>query len=149
MSLAVAVATDGVRIPLGRERAAEIARTVLRAEKVRDAMLSIAFVGPTAIAELNFEHLGHAEPTDVLSFGFAPTVGGEGVVGDIYICPAVARANARERGASFTEELARLVVHGTLHVLGHDHPEDDTRTASAMWKRQERLLARALAGRAR
>jgi probable rRNA maturation factor len=43
------------------------------------------------------------------------------------------------------EELARLVVHGTLHVLGYVHPEGGTRTESAMWKRQERLLARALA----
>jgi probable rRNA maturation factor len=64
------------------------------------------------------------------------------VVGDVYIAPDVARASARENGISVREELARLVVHGTLHVLGYDHPEDDTRTRSAMWKRQERLVAR-------
>jgi probable rRNA maturation factor len=43
------------------------------------------------------------------------------------------------------EELLRLVVHGVLHVVGHDHPEDDSRYQSRMWKRQEQLL-RALAG---
>jgi probable rRNA maturation factor len=43
------------------------------------------------------------------------------------------------------EELARLVVHGTLHVLGYEHPEVDARTKSPMWKRQERVLARVLA----
>ena len=46
------------------------------------------------------------------------------------------------------EELARLVVHGTLHVLGHDHPEDDSRLRSPMWRRQERLLRRVLGARA-
>jgi probable rRNA maturation factor len=40
------------------------------------------------------------------------------------------------------EELARLVVHGTLHVLGYDHPVDHTRGDSPMWRRQETLLAR-------
>ena len=146
MSLAVAVAADGVRIPLTRERVADVARLVLRAEKVRDAMLSIAFVTPRAIAALNFEHLGHAAPTDVISFAFAPTAGVQGTVGDVYICPEVAAENARERGAALREELTRLVVHGTLHVLGHDHPEDEDRTDSDMWRRQERLVARALAG---
>jgi probable rRNA maturation factor len=45
------------------------------------------------------------------------------------------------------EEIARLVVHGTLHVLGYDHPEDESRTASPMWRRQERLLAAAMSNR--
>jgi len=145
MSLAVAVATDGVRIPLTRERVADVARLVLRAEKVRDAMVSIAFVTPRAISALNFEHLGHAAPTDVISFAFAPAAGAEGTVGDVYICPEVAAENARESGASLREELTRLVVHGTLHVLGYEHPEEGDRTASDMWRRQERLVARAVA----
>jgi probable rRNA maturation factor len=63
------------------------------------------------------------------------------VVGDIYICPDVARANASAARCGVREELLRLVVHGTLHVLGWDHPEDDARVASAMWRRQEKLLA--------
>ena len=62
------------------------------------------------------------------------------MVGDVYIAPDVARRNAREQGAGVREELMRLVVHGVLHVLGHDHPEDDSRYASPMWQRQERLL---------
>jgi len=52
---------------------------------------------------------------------------------------------SRENGVSIREELARLVVHGTLHVLGYEHPETDARIGSPMWKRQERLLTRALA----
>ena len=67
---------------------------------------------------------------------------GRAVVGDIYIAPDVARANAQALGAGVREEIARLVVHGTLHVLGHDHPDGEERTTSPMWRRQEQLLAR-------
>jgi probable rRNA maturation factor len=140
--LAVAVSTDGVRIPLARARAADLARGVLEAERVRDALLSITFVTAAAIARLNREHLGHSGPTDVISFGLHGDEGRPGpVVGDVYICPEVARKHAAEHGASLREELARLVVHGTLHVLGHDHDEGDDRLHGPMWRRQERLLA--------
>jgi probable rRNA maturation factor len=74
--------------------------------------------------------------TDVISFTF-----GDPLVGDIYISPDVARHNARTHGVGVREELTRLVIHGVLHVTGRDHPEG---TSSAMWKRQERLVKRAL-----
>jgi probable rRNA maturation factor len=140
MSLAVDVATDGVRIPVARTRVAALAEAVLRREGVRHALISVAFVTTRQIAALNRKHLGHAGPTDVISFGFAPVDDGRPVVGDVYIAPAVARRNALEQGGSVREELMRLVVHGVLHVLGHDHPDDETRYESAMWRRQERLL---------
>ena len=148
MSLAVDVATEGVRIPLARDRVAEIVRAALRAEKVREAMISIAFVDGRTMAALNRRHLGHRGPTDVISFGFAPSGKAAPVVGDVYVCPEVARENARAAGATVREELARLVVHGVLHVLGHDHPADESRVASPMWHRQEQLVRRALGGRA-
>jgi probable rRNA maturation factor len=138
MTLAVSVATDGVRIPLARARVAAIARAALRAERVRDAFVSIAFVTRAAIARLNRRYLGHAGATDVISFAFH-----DPLVGDIYISPDVARRNARHFGVGMREELARLVIHGVLHVTGHDHPAD-ARGASPMWKRQERLVRRAL-----
>jgi len=78
------------------------------------------------------------------SFGFAPVAKGAPLTGDIYIAPAVARKNAVEHGAGIREELLRLVVHGMLHVIGYDHPVDDARYGSPMWKRQERLLRGAL-----
>ncbi len=141
MSLAVDVSAVGVRVPLARERVAELVRGVLRAEKVRHAMVSVAFLDDRAMAALNRRHLGHRGPTDVISFGLAP-VPGQPVIGDIYIAPGVVRENARAHGSGMREELARVVVHGTLHVLGHDHPEDERRLASPMWRRQERLLRR-------
>jgi probable rRNA maturation factor len=140
MTLGIDVATEGVRIPISRSRIEALAEGVLRREGVRDALLSIAFVSDRRIAALNREHLGHAGPTDVISFGFAPVATRRAVVGDVYIAPGVARRNAREHGGGVREELMRLVVHGVLHVLGHDHPEDETRYGSPMWRRQERLL---------
>ena len=139
-ALRVGVSNDGARVPVSAVRLAEAARHVLRAEKVGDAMLSVTLLSSAAMGRLNRKHLGHAGATDVISFGFAPTPGGA-VVGDIYVCPAVARENARAAGCGVREELLRLVVHGTLHVLGWDHPVDDARTTAPMWKRQERLLA--------
>jgi probable rRNA maturation factor len=145
--VAVDVTANAIRVPLARARVIELVRGVLRAERIPSALVSVTFLTPRAIAALNRRHLGHRGPTDVISFGMRDADGP--VVGDIYIAPAVARENARRHGVSVREELARLVVHGTLHVLGWDHPEDETRTTSPMWRRQETLLRRLLAREAR
>lgn len=144
--LAVDVGSAGVRVSLGRDRVRALAQRVLRAEGARDALLSITFVTPRAIAAINRRHLGHNRPTDVIAFGWTAPAGPRQVaLGDVYIAPDVARENAYAHGSGIREELARLVVHGTLHVLGHDHPDGDARVNSKMWKRQEALLARARA----
>jgi probable rRNA maturation factor len=141
MSLDVDVSSEGVRSPLSRHRTQEIVQSVLRSEKVRNALVSITFLDKRRMARLNKKHLEHAGPTDVISFGFTRATANDPVVGDIYVCPDVARDNARGRGEPIHREIARLVVHGTLHILGHDHPEEE-REASDMWRKQERLLAR-------
>lgn len=129
---------------MSRARARETALATLRAERVKDAMLSITFVGRAAISELNRRYLGHRGPTDVISFGLERSGKRGAVIGDIYICPQVARDAAKRQGVPIGEEMLRLVVHGILHVLGHDHPTGVSRTASPMWRRQERILARVL-----
>ena len=139
MSHVVDVDAVGVRVPIARRRVEEIARAVLRAEKVRRARLSIAFVDDARIARLNRRHLGHRGPTDVISFALADNAT-EGLVGDIYIAPDVARRNAAEQGIPPRDELTRLVVHGVLHVVGYDHPEGAGRYQSSMWLRQEQLV---------
>ena len=96
------------------------------------------------MSELNQRYLGHRGPTDVISFGLGRQGGRGPVVGDIYICAEIARANAKRQGVSAQEEMLRLVVHGTLHVLGYDHPLGATRTTSPMWRKQERILARVI-----
>ena len=140
MSLNVDVATNGIRLPLSRVAIADAARAALRSEKVRDALISITFLDRPAIARMNRKHLRHSGATDVISFGFTRATETDPVVGDVYISPDVARTNAQASGVSVREELARLVVHGTLHVLGYAHPESDARERSDMWKRQERLV---------
>jgi probable rRNA maturation factor len=142
--LAIDISSSVRRLNVSRALVRNAAAATLRAERVKDAMLSITFVGRAAISGLNRRYLGHEGPTDVISFGLG-RVGRRGaVVGDIYICTEVARDNARRQGIRAGEELLRLVIHGTLHVLGYDHPTGAARTTSRMWRKQERILARVL-----
>jgi rRNA maturation RNase YbeY len=142
VSIVVAVSTDGVRLSLPRQRVVDAARAVLRGERVRDAMLSVTFVSTAVMRRLNRRHLGRAGATDVISFGFRRASRASPVVGDVYIAPDVAKQSARVNAVPAREELLRLVVHGTLHVLGYDHPETETRTRSRMWRKQERVVRR-------
>ena len=136
------VSASGVRSPVAAATLADAARAVLRSERVRSALVSVALVDRRAIARMNREHLGHAGTTDVISFSFSRASARDAVIGDIYIAPDVARENAAARGVPVREELLRLVVHGTLHVLGHDHPDGPTRERSPMWRKQERIVRR-------
>lgn len=129
---------------VSRARVRDAAVAALEAERVMNAMLSITFVGRAAMSEMNWRYLRHRGPTDVISFGLGRTGKRGAVIGDIYICPEVSRDNAKRQGIPIGEEVLRLVVHGTLHVLGHDHPVGTSRTVSPMWRRQERILARVI-----
>ncbi|HYU30099.1 MAG TPA: rRNA maturation RNase YbeY [Gemmatimonadales bacterium] len=80
--------------------------------------------------------------TDVIAYSL-PQPDGR-LLGDVYICPAAA-ARAAQNGAGLHEELIRLAVHGTLHVLGYDHPAGLGRTRSRMWRLQERYVKRLVA----
>jgi probable rRNA maturation factor len=128
---------SGRRLPLSRALVRRVVQAVLRSER-RDALISVTFVGRDSMRRLNAEHKGHDNPTDVLTFALADPAGR--IIGDIYICPWVARREARDRSIRLREELVRLIVHGTLHALGRDHPEGEARTRSAMWRRQERYV---------
>ena len=131
------VVVQGRRLPLSRALVRRVVEAVLKAER-RQGLISVTFLGRDSMRRLNATHKGHDRPTDVLSFRLAGPV--DQVVGDVYICPWVARREAHARGIPLREELIRLVVHGTLHALGHDHPEGVERTRSLMWRRQERYV---------
>ena len=111
--------------------------TVLRGER-RAAIVSVSFVGRDRMRALNARWKRRDEPTDVLAFALTDPRGA--LAGDIYISPWVAAREARARGIPLRQELHRLVVHGVLHILGYDHPAGGERTASPMWRRQERYL---------
>lgn len=133
---------------------AEIAKVALAAEGVQRGHLDLIFVEPDAMAELNMTHMGHVGPTDVLSFpldaDLDPEFGAEGVeglevlagdlpihLGDIVVCPPVAQAQAPTHCGSVEAELALLVIHGVLHILGHDHVEADE---TLLMQARERVL---------
>jgi len=143
MTIAVEVASDVGRLPVSLARVEAVATAVLRAEGVKHAMLSVAFVSRRTITALNRRHLKRRGATDVIAFGFVPAGKRGPVVGDVYIGAEVARAQAVTLGVPVGEELLRLTIHGTLHVLGYDHPVGAARLTSAMWRRQESLLQRA------
>ena len=143
-----------------------LAQQVLRAEGVKgDCELAITFVDETSISELNQEFLGESGPTDVLAFpiddeivesGRSPDSGTSGpdrgptddvplLLGDVVVCPAVAARQAPEHAGSYDDEIALLVVHGVLHVLGMDHA--DPEEAAVMQARERELLDRYHHGR--
>jgi probable rRNA maturation factor len=140
-----------------------LARNVLAAQGVKDDIeVSLLFVDEPTIAELHERFLGRAGPTDVLAFpiddepepgGRSPDEGGTGpgsgapeeddmpvLLGDVVVCPTVAARNATDHGVGEDDELALLVVHGLLHLLGMDH--DVEAEADRMERRERELLAR-------
>lgn len=124
-----------------------LARQVLLDEGIgEDAELNLTFISTDEMTSLNEAHMDKVGPTDVLSFPLEddPLTGevmlAEGqprLLGDVLICPKVVHAQAKE---SPVEEMALMVVHGVLHILGMDHQEDDE--AAAMQAAERRYLAR-------
>jgi probable rRNA maturation factor len=140
---AIDVDTGRRRLSLATESVRSLAGFVLERERVPSALLSIAFVSRRKIAQLNHRHLGHRGDTDVITFALGRPTARAPLVGDIYVAPDVVRDQAKRLRVPVREELARVVVHGVMHAIGHDHPDGDGRERSTMWKRQERWLAAA------
>jgi probable rRNA maturation factor len=131
----VVVGADGQSdVDVDVDRWCRLAAATLR-DAGRSGELTLTFVDRSEIAQLNEQHLGEVGPTDVLSFpldaAVPETVGDEVPVllGDVVICPAIARDQAAGHAGTLDDELALLVVHGVLHVLGHDHAEADEAAA--------------------
>lgn len=96
--------------------------------------VEVTLLPAAAMRRANRRATGRRGLTDVIAYTL-PQPDGR-VLGDVYICPDAA--------AGFGDELVRLAVHGTLHVLGYDHPEGPGRTRSRMWQLQERYVKRLL-----
>jgi probable rRNA maturation factor len=139
----IVVSDEQTDVDVDADRWADLARAVLRAEG-RTGELTLTFVDREEIAALNAEHMGEHGPTDVLSFpldsfdDFADGMPGPVLLGDVVVCPAIARDAAPTHAGTLDDQLALLVVHGILHVLGHDHAEPgETRV---MRERERALL---------
>ena len=147
--------------PVDIDRWVVLAREVLHARGLGDGVeVSLLFVDEPAMAALNEQFLGRSGATDVLAFpleddpvpsGRSPDLGGTGpgsepeadplvLLGDVVVCPAVAARNAVEHAVNEIDEMALLVVHGLLHLLGMDHQEESE--AERMEQLERDLLAR-------
>ena len=147
--------------PVEINRWSTLARSVLMERGVKGAAeVSLLFVDEASIAALNERFMGHTGPTDVLAFpveddplpaGRSPDMGGTGpgadvadeplmLLGDVVVCPAVAARNAVDHESTYEDEMALLVVHGLLHLLGMDHQVDAE--AERMEALERSLLAR-------
>jgi probable rRNA maturation factor len=159
---AVFVANEQDDHDLDTEKYLQLANDVLIDEQQTDEVeVNVLFVDEKSIAELNEKFMGKTGSTDVLSFpiddgppesGRFPDGGGTGpgdaggsdpeemvsLLGDVVICPAVAFKRAPGHAGTFEDELALLLVHGLLHLLGMDHVEDDE--AVVMEARERELL---------
>lgn len=136
----IVVSDEQTDVVLDAHRWADLAEAVLIAEGCFGE-LTLTFVDVGEMAELNSEHMGQSGPTDVLSFpldaldvadhpvtGGAMTTRGDAgpvLLGDVVICPAIAVEAAPRHAGTIDDEIALLVVHGILHVLGHDHAEPE------------------------
>ena len=132
---------DGWKPPPETELIAAAQAALESGRTTECAELSVTLLPAEAMRALNRDYHGVDDVTDVLAFG----LGEDPLLGDIYICPEIAEASAGELGLDPGEEILRLVIHGVLHLLGHDHPEGEARYTSPMFELQERLLARLLA----
>ncbi len=167
-SVFVADEQDAERVDVTRWM--ELAESVLEAQGVpRRGELSVLFVDEAEMAALNDRHMGSTGPTDVLAFpledegleaGRWPDNGTSGpdrpgpeddddmplLLGDVVVCPAVAARQAPEHaggphhGGTTDDEIALLIVHGILHILGMDHAEPEE--TEAMQARERELLER-------
>jgi len=107
------------------------------------AELSITLVERSDMSELNRRFHGVDAPTDVLAFdlGFPEEDDPAALLGDVYLCVPVAVDAAAEHDEDAATEMLRLAIHGTLHLLGYDHPVGEGRTESEMFRLQERLIS--------
>jgi len=137
--------------PIVSNELLRFAELVLADEGLDDETgVALVLIDEQQMAELNEAHMGREGPTDVLSFpiesatpGSPPqrAIGGPPIeLGDIFIAPSVVRRNAERQGVEFADELALMVVHGLLHLLGWDHEVEDE--AVRMERRESDLLAR-------
>jgi probable rRNA maturation factor len=107
-----------------RRRLRRRAGAVLRALDRADSELSVALVDDVAIAELNERHRDRPRATDVLSFSLLDGPHSErrgALLGDVVVSLETAERQARRAGRSLDDEVLRLLIHGVLHLLGHDH----------------------------
>lgn len=134
---------QGLEPPLPTRELARYAGEVLAGHGCAEGSVNIVFVGDERMTGLNETYKGRTGSTDVLSFDLSDE-GSDILEGEIYISLPRAREQAEEYGAVYTEEVARLVTHGLLHLAGWTH--DTEESMAAMTTETERLVADLMKG---
>lgn len=130
--------------PIDPARLRSLVRCHLEAQlELNEYDLAIHLLAESRMARMNEAHLGHAGSTDVITFDYAGH-DRRGLHGELLICPAVARAQARTYRTTWQQEIARYILHGILHLRGFD---DRTAAQRRVMKREEDRLLRGLARR--
>lgn len=133
----VSIACPQEAVEVDRKFMREVVRVVLEGEGVVDAEISLAFVDDPTIHRLNKQFLQHDEPTDVLSFPLSEARSKK-LSGELVIGAEVAQRQAAERGHEVMAELTLYVIHGLLHLCGHD--DHDQKDAQLMRERERNYL---------
>jgi probable rRNA maturation factor len=142
--MSVAFYADGVAVPAGVSPLARrgVAAALRLGRVPPSALVQVVWSGRERVRRLNRRFRQTDRYTDVIAFRYAPEGPAKGPFGDLYIAVPQARLNARRFAVPFREELARLCVHGTLHLLGYT--DYVPREKARMWSAQEKILARVL-----
>ncbi len=126
-----------------------VASTLTKSLHLRsNHLISLRFVSLTIMQDLNLQHRRKDKPTDVLSFATSEEMRALTPLktaveaGDVIICPAYARAEAKRRGMEVQEELVRLIVHGVMHIYGYDHVSEQEE--ADMFRLQEKVVEMSL-----
>jgi probable rRNA maturation factor len=117
------------------------AKTLAKLAVASEVDLTILLTDDSQIHQLNLEYLGVDAPTDVLAFpaGYIDPDSKARYLGDVIISYERANAQAQAGGHTLEQEIELLVVHGTLHLLGHDHADPDQK--AKMWAVQAEILS--------
>ena len=119
---------------MGIPTAASLRSWAVAARGKRRGNITLRIVGQSESQTLNKQYRGKDKPTNVLSFGY----GENNVLGDLIICAPVVALEAKEQGKQPRAHWAHMIVHGCLHLLGHDHENDQD--AKRMEAREVKIL---------
>jgi probable rRNA maturation factor len=134
----VEVNSSSTKIP-SRENIERWISAALQSDELNQAEVSVYIVDEAESQELNAQYRGKDKPTNVLSFpADIPEEVGVPLLGDLVICAPVVEREAQEQGKAIDAHWAHMLVHGTLHLLGYDHVEDDE--ADVMEALETRLI---------
>ncbi len=137
----ISVTNTQTAIPISQQNIIQAASRAIRQLKIKDVDLSIVFVGRQRMQGINREYLGHDYVTDVITFEYEH-LQFKRINGEIFICPLVAKSQAKIYGHSLKDELVLYVIHGILHLCGYDdHKPSDIVRMRAMEQKLMKVCA--------